>query len=84
MLAIALGVGFASALIIASLPITDPISESGANLLGVIGGGMVSAVSTAIGALVVYRGGGPGQAPDVASAPPDRPTVDPDSDIPVG
>ena len=44
-LAIGLAVGFAGALLLAASPFTDPISESGVNLLQTIAGGMVAVVA---------------------------------------
>jgi membrane associated rhomboid family serine protease len=49
-LALGLSLGWASALIIAALPVTNTISDQGANLLATVGGLMGGAVAAYLGA----------------------------------
>lgn len=51
-LATALGIGWTSAIIIAALPITDPITDTGAGLLTGIGQVLAGAVATYLGSQI--------------------------------
>ena len=51
-LAFLVGGAWATALVIAALPITDPITESGANILSTIGGILAGAIAAYLGASI--------------------------------
>ena len=51
-IAVCVGVGWAAALILASTPWTDTISDKGADLLTAIGGVLAGAVATYLGAAI--------------------------------
>lgn len=54
-LAVCVGAGWAVALILASTPWTDTISDKGADLLTAIGGVLAGAVATYLGAAIADR-----------------------------
>lgn len=70
-LAAALGVGWCASIVIAALPITDTISETGAALLNGIGQVLAGAVATYLGSTIgVRRATEPAASPEPPTSTP--------------
>lgn len=76
--------GWSGALIITALPITDPITAGGANLLATVGGVLVGGVAGYLGAVAADISDRRGQDESVDPAPDDPQGGRPDRGGPAG